>query len=460
MKSIKYFLMVMGLFLFLTSCEDYLEVPLPVDQLATESVFKSKPAIESTVIGVYSAAASLFVAWDFGYTLYLSDELYYPSVAGSRNLLAIASIDETSTQVTSWSHYFGTIDRANVLIENLPKVADNVLSTEERNKFMGEAKYLRALAYWFMVNFWGEVPLVLTSNLDESINLPRAPISDVYAQIIKDLEDAVALLPTTVSSPSSRINNKFQAEALLARVYLYRGLWSEAETAANNVITQSDYYELLPNLTDVFKRDSKESIFSVREITTSSLFLNKALFGAYNLLDRNCALYPDILEKFESNDTRLTEWTATALGTTNVQPFKYIHSLFANGSANPQDFVFQRFAELYLIRAEARAHLNKLTGDDGAIADINTIRARASLEVTSAVGQSDVLAAIEDERIRELFGEGHRWFDLKRTEKADLILGALPHKAANYKPYMKFMPISIRELDSNTALLQTTGYPK
>lgn len=456
MKNIIVIFIVSVSFLFMTSCDEYLEVPLPVDQLATESVFKSKPAIEATVLGIYNAISGLTHAWDFGYLLYLSDEIYYPAVAGTRDLLAIANIDATNSQVTSWSHYYTVINRANIIIENLPDVPSNVLTTVQNNTFMGEAKYLRAYSYWFMANFWGDVPLVLTTGLGENLKLPRAPVSEVYDQIIKDLEDAVNLLPSAVSATSSRIHNKYQAEALLARVYLYRGLWSKAEAAANNVISNSGYYQLLPNLADVFKRNSREAIFSLRESSNTSLFLDKSLMGAVLISDANCAMYPSIVSKFETGDARFSGWTRLVSG--RRQPFKYIHALTASATSNPQDFIVQRFAELYLVRAEARAQQNNLGGANGAIADINIVRTRAALGNTAATTQAEVLAAVEDERIRELFGESHRWFDLKRTNKADQLLGALPHKATNYKPHMKFMPIASREIDSNPSLVQTSGY--
>jgi starch-binding outer membrane protein, SusD/RagB family len=447
---------ILVFFMSFSSCEKFLDVPLPVDQLATESVFSSKSTIEATVIGLYNGFANLGSASDYVYTNYLSDELYYPTVAGSRNNLAIASITPDESMVNSWAHHYTVIHRANIVIENLPGVSTEILTTAERDRYMGEAKYLRAASYLFMVNFWGEVPLIVTSGLNDNLNLPRAPISQVYEQITQDLEDAVALLPVAVSADPNRIHNKFQAEALLARVYLYRGLWSEAETAANNVITQSGYYELLPNLLDVFKRNSKETIFSYREILLVSIILDKSYFGLSLIADVNHAIHPTIEARFDAGDARFINWTRLVSG--RRQAFKYIHSLTANASSNPQDFVVQRFAELYLIRAEARAQQNKLTGPDGAIADINTIRTRALLTDTPAVTQSEVLEAIEDERIRELFTEGHRWFDLKRTNQADLVLGALDYKAANYQPYMRFMPIASTQIDANPALTQTDGY--
>lgn len=456
MKKSFILLIVLGSFISFSSCEKFLEVPLPVDQLATESVFKSKSTIEATLTGIYNGFANLGTAMDYISTNFLSDEIYYPTVAGGRNNLAIASITPDESTVNSWAHYYTVIHRTNVVIENIPGVSSEILTTAEKDRYMGEAKYIRAASYWFMVNFWGDVPLVISTVLEENQDKPRTPVSQVYDQIILDLQEAVSLLPAAVSSNPTRIHNKYQAEALLARVYLYKGLWDQAETAANNVITQNGYYQLLPSLPDVFKRNSKEILFSNREILQVSFYLNKAYYGLAIIADANHAMHPDFVAKFEAGDARLTGWTRTVSG--RVQPFKYIHSLFADASSNPQDFVFQRYAELFLIRAEARAQQDKLSGPDGAIADIDVIRSRAGLTGTPAVTQTEVLAAVEDERARELFNEGHRWFDLKRTGKADLVLGALAHKSENYMPYMKFMPITPIQIDANPALLQTEGY--
>jgi starch-binding outer membrane protein, SusD/RagB family len=456
MKKSFIIMTILVFFMSFSSCEKYLDVPLPVDQLATESVFNSKPTIEATMVGLHSAFASLGNALDHLNFCFLSDELYYPTIAGGRNSLAIADIQPDNSSVNSWAHHYTTIHRANIIIENMPGVSASVLNDVEKDTYMGAAKYIRAATYLMMVNIWGEVPLVVTSGLNDNLNLPRAPISQIYDQITQDLEDAVDLLPVVVLADPNRIHNRYQAEALLARVYLYQGLWAQAETAANNVITLNGYYQLLPNLLDVFKRNSREIIFSYREIFQVSLFLDKTYFGLSLIADVNHAMHPSIESKFEPGDARFTNWTRVVSG--RRQPFKYIHSLTANASTNPQDYVVQRFAELYLIRAEARAQQNNLSGPDGAIADINTIRTRALLTDTPAVTQPEVLEAIEEERARELFTEGHRWFDLKRTNRADLVLGSMGHKSENYQPYMKFMPIASTQIDANPALIQTNGY--
>ncbi|MBC7851372.1 MAG: RagB/SusD family nutrient uptake outer membrane protein, partial [Chitinophagaceae bacterium] len=110
-------------------------------------------------------------------------------------------------------------------------------------------------------------------------------------------------------------------------------------------------------------------------------------------------------------------------------------------------------AEQYLIRAEARAKLNDLTG---AISDLNTIRNRAGLANTIAVSQQNILNAIAEERRTELFGEwGHRWFDLKRTGKINEVMNALK---ANWKATDALWPIPIDQLKANPALVQNPGY--
>lgn len=436
------------------SCSDYLDVPLPSDQLATETVFKSKSTIEGAVIGIHNSHATLVSPLDILNVGFLSDELFYPATAGSRQALAIANIDASNNTVNSWSHRYTTIYRANVVIENIATVPTSILSTADNNRLLGEALYLRAASYMYLVNIWGDVPLVLTTPLSDNITSPRAPIADVYKAIIADLEKARDLLPNAPPTSKDRINSRYQAEALLARAYLYLGRWADAETASTNVIANGKF-ELTP-IADVFKRNSKETVFAFREVVNNAFFVDKSYFSSVLLADVNHALHTNILSKLETTDPRRTTWTRVQSGRTQL--FKYVHTLTATATSNPQDQIEQRLAEVYLIRAEARAQQNKLAGENGAVADINVIRKRAQRSDIQVTSQGEILTAVEDERVRELFGEGHRWFDLKRTGKADSVLGSLSYKSANYKPHMKFMPIATSQIDANPNMKQTQGY--
>jgi starch-binding outer membrane protein, SusD/RagB family len=446
-----------------TQCTDYLDVPFPTDQLTSETVFQSKSTIEGATIGQYSAYGSLVNMLRYRDFLLLSDEMSYitPPTSGVGDI-SISNLLPQNAAITEWSTFYNTIHRANQLIEKLPEVPVNILTNDEKKAYLGEAKYIRALSYFTLVTSWGGVPLVTSTKLNDNLNMPRSSESQVYDLIIKDLLDARESFGTTVKVQSNRIHNKFQVEAFLAKVYLYQNKWVDAEKSATEVIT-SGKYQLLTVLNDVFKRNSKESIFSISETGTSSLQANRSILG-WVLLPATAAQATSnanmdrIFTKFNATDLRAKDgnWVTTLF--TRKFPTKYIHTATATTAtidANPQDFIMQRLAEIYLIRAEARAQQNNV---DGAKADIDVIRKRAGLPNTTASNKENLLLAIEDERLFELFTEGHRWFDLNRTGRADEMLGNLAHKKVNYKPFHKLMPINPTELAANPALTQNPGY--
>jgi hypothetical protein len=298
--------------------------------------------------------------------------------------------------------------------------------------------------------------------------MPRTPAATIYNAIIQDLQEAAADLPATVNTADSRfIHNKYQALALLARVYLYQGKWSEAEIAASEVIN-SGQYQMVVGVNNVFRRGSREAIFSFGAGGTGLLFDNRSTIGwltlpatVGNTTTTYCAMTNQLLSNFETNDQRRVNgnWVISLFGLNFAN--KYLHNSAAAAgvvAANPQDYIYQRLAELYLIRAEARAQQNLLSGTNGAVTDLNIVRNRAGLPNTTAVTQSSILAAIEKERVCELFYEGHRWYDLKRTNRLTAVLGVLPHKAANYKPHYNLWPIPQSEMNTSPNLTQNPGY--
>ena len=450
-------------FISLLSCDDYLEVPYPSDQLTSETVFGSKSTIDAAILGVYNSIGGLSSTLLIRNTWLMSDEIEYLTPASSDLYnLNIGLVLPQNQWVNDWSTQYVTIYRANAIIEGLKNVSSSVLKDSEKKAFEAEAKYLRAASYFRIVTSWGGCPLIISTKLE--VNVPRSSVADVYALIESDLTEASANLPKTVIQGNSyRIHNNLQVEALLSRVYLYQGKWDKAEVAASKVI-DAKAFDLLTQPNDVFKRGSKESIFSLREINTTTLFLNRVWFG-WNNLPLNSAsgvtlpsLPTVMLAKFEPNDLRIKEgnWVTTLFN--KKFPTKYLHNSAATSTsinANPQDLILQRLAEIYLIRAEARARLNKL---DDAKVDLNTIRKRASLPNSNATTQENLLLAIENERVFELFHEGHRWYDIIRVGKANQIFGSLPNKKDNWKSHLILWPIIARELESNTALTQNPGY--
>jgi hypothetical protein len=158
----------------------------------------------------------------------------------------------------------------------------------------------------------------------------------------------------------------------------------------------------------------------------------------------------------EPGDERKTNWINSLVigSTTYYYPFKYKIKSVAAGAPKTEYSVVLRLAEQYLIRAEARANLNNLTG---AQSDLNKIRNRAGLPNTIANDVAAILAAVQKERQIELLAEwGHRWFDLKRTGRIDNVLGAI--KGSNWQPTDALYPIPQGELLSNSSLTQNPGY--
>jgi hypothetical protein len=461
---------ILMLFGILTGCKKHLEIPLPIDQLATTTVYKDSTTITAAVDGMYNSfASSLLQGNTLRFTYLISDEGRIDPVPGSElgNIIE-GNLQEGNTQVLPWSWYYPSIYRANELIERLPVVPVSIISEARKNTFIGAAKYVRAATHFFLANYWGDVPLTLTTNTDFNIANGRTPTSEVYAQVIKDLYEAVRDLPITVNTSNSKtIHNRFQALALLARVHLYLGNFARADSAATAVINSGNYL-MVNGVNNVFRRGSREAIYSQGPTSTGLLFDNRALIGWLTIpatsaltLTTYCHMTPQLLANFEAGDQRNVNnnWVTDLFGRRFAN--KYLHNSSAtapNIAANPQDLIYQRLAELFLIRAEARAQQGILTGANSASSDINVIRNRAGLANTTATTQPALLAVIEKERICELFYEGFRWQDLKRTGKMDATLKALPWKAVNYQPHMKLLPIVVAELIANPRIKQNPGY--
>lgn len=167
-------------------------------------------------------------------------------------------------------------------------------------------------------------------------------------------------------------------------------------------------------------------------------------------------LTPALMAAFEQGDARKTAWlkTTAVSGQNYVFPFKYKQrSAAVPGTPPSEHYVILRLTEQYLIRAEARARQSNL---DGAKADLNVVRTRSGLSNTLATDESSLLLAIEKERQREFFAEwGHRWFDLKRTGRADAVLGSIK---PGWQTTDALYPIPFLEIQNNPFLTQNPGY--
>jgi len=465
------FIALSGLF----SCKKLVNVPPPTLSIVSASVFSSDASASAAVTGIYSrmmAATAGIPSGGFAsgsqnsvtfFGALSADELVnYPSsaVASSSYFYGNSLIPTTTTSL--WAEVYQYIYTANAGIEGLADSSSGV-SSAVRIQLTGECKFIRAFCYFYLANLFGDVPLITTTDYSKNQYAARAPQSAVYDQITADLVDAERLLNADYSAVQGgeRVRPiKWAAAALLARTYLYRGKWTDAETQASLVIN-SGQYVLLNDLTAVFLKNSKETIWSLRAVVPNqntpdalTFLLTAAPSGAYN----NVTLLPRLLAAFEPGDKRRTTWVDSIIvsNATYYFPYKYRVGSITNGPLKEYSMVL-RLAELYLIRAEARAEQNNL---GGAADDLNMIRSRAGLNAAAAVTQADMIAAILHERQTELFTEwGHRWLDLKRTNSIDSVMNiACPLKGTKWSTTAQLWPIPLSEIQADYKLTQNPGY--
>jgi len=349
-----------------------------------------------------------------------------------------------------WSDIYNYVYQCNAAIEGLN--AATGMSDSVRTQLLGECYFVRAFCYFSLTNMYGAVPLATTSSYQANATLGRTDSAAVYAQVVSDLQKAESLLTPAYPSANRVRPNRYAAQAMLARVYLYQGKWAQAESEADSVLNGT--YQLATSLTEVFQINSSEVIWELYPISQGGY--NALDFGFYTPSSSTSGpkyyLTGSLLNAFEPGDQRATTWvTAYPFnGTTYYYPSKYV-----TPPANPatQYNVVLRLGEQYLIRGEARAQQNDLAG---AAADLNAIRTRAGLGATTASDQAGLLTAFAHERQVELFTEwGHRWFDLKRTGAINTVLGA---EKTTWTPNAALLPIPKLELQADVNLTQNPGY--
>lgn len=440
-----------------SSCKKFVEIPLPNDQLTTEFVFTNDNAAIQSVIGIYSNMMTNSQQFSCSYTTFFagmaSDELYYytPSFRDEFVSNQITLQSHGTLETSFWNPCYKYIYAANKCIEGAS--GSSSLTSSVKSTVIGEAKFIRAFCYYYLVSLFGDVPLVLSTTYQINQSLPRTAKASVYNQIINDLKDAQNALGTAYPTIERVRPNKWAATALLARVYLSVQDWPNAEIQATSVIS-SGTYNLESNLNIVFQINSNETIWQLRPVNPSrNTWEGNQIIPSSNSTTPTYLLTPTLLNSFEIGDQRKTAWANSRVfaSQTLYYPYKY---KVRTGSTLTEYYVVLRLAEQYLIRAEARAQQNNIAGSQ---ADLNMIRNRSGLLNTTSNTQATLLSAIEQERRMELFAEwGHRWFDLKRTNRADAVLGSL--KPTTWQTSDALWPIPQSQINLNPSLTQNPGY--
>lgn len=466
--KIRYIIAISALAFSLSSCEKKLALT-PEQDLTEETIFSSASTARSAVLGIYSTAQTL----DFYGALpqiieeYMGDNVeFVGSFPTLQEIRDFTTISTNSNVATIWQVHYRVITRANKVIANVGKVSD--LSDAEKNQFVGEAKFLRALAYLQLVNQFAQpfqvsngtnagVPLVLDDFTGEITYPARATVNQVHDQIKKDLTEAAAALPASYSTGVDTRGRatKGAANALLSRLYLYREEWANAITAARATLTGP--YTLATDYT-FYDKNTAEDVFTIQNSAVdngrtgsggwASFYTPTPLGGrgdtpfSANLI----AAY-----EAEAGDKRyLLKRTGVAADALT----RTFTTKFPDAVTNADNSPVIRITEVYLNLAEALAQSNALPNAE-AITILNNLRNRAGLTPKLVFANKQALVdAILLERRKELAFEGFRRMDMLRY-KQNLRAG---NPVAAFGGQKTILPIPQRELDNNKSLTPNPGY--
>ena len=290
-----------------------------------------------------------------------------------------------------------SIYACNAAIEGLS--ASTGLTPAVKQQLLGEAYFMRAFFYFYLVNLYGDVPLLLNTDFKSEALMARAPEAQVYQQIVIDLKSAASLLSSNfvsgsiISNTNQRVRpTKWAAFAMLARTYLYTNDYPNAEVNADSVINNSALFSI-DSLNNVFLENSTEAIWQLQPVgsyptNTEDAFVFIIPSTGFNDPQNPVYLSSNLMNSFEFGDERRQNWvdSVTMNGSTYYYPYKYKVS---DVSAPVTEYLMMlELGEQYLIRAEARANQGNI---QGAESDLNVIRTRAGLPNTTAVTQQGLL---------------------------------------------------------------------
>ncbi|WP_179333512.1 RagB/SusD family nutrient uptake outer membrane protein [Winogradskyella costae] len=435
LKTIKFGMLLFTLLLVANCSDDYLDVDSRAEIDAADSGEVVEP--EELVNGVYG----MLTDWDYsfsylGVTEIISDNADKGSSASDtgadKHLLDALEHTTTGPSVLAmWEHWYKSIGRASIAITY---TTDYGLTDEAyKNRLIGEAKFLRALNYFWLVRSFGDVPL---QHLDYVVRQPKA---DVYAFIEQDLLDAIELLPSKNEYASADLGRSTQgaAQGLLAKVYLYEEKWQDSYDMATAVVTGGNY-DLHPNYAEVWRASQEngiESLFEVQgrgESIAHGVQQYSQVQGArgtggwgwgFNIPSQN------LLNAFNAEGDAIrrdatiifageTLWDGREVSASAENPMyseKAYSSANAGDSDGDKNVRILRFSEVLLIQSEAALRI----GADAAT-PLNRVRNRVNLGSVT----SPTFADIWKERRLELAFEHDRWFDLVRTGEAQSAMAA------------------------------------
>ncbi len=444
------------LIVFSFACKkDALELD-PLSQVDGQDFYTNDAELDQATVAIYDGLQAVPLR-EFALTEMRSDNARSSSGEGDWGQFESYTVVATNQAVRNyWSANYNVIFRTNRVLENLGVVRSNKL----RIQLEGEAKFSRALAHFNLVRAYGDVPIVDREiGITESDYFDRDPVADVYTFIIKDLEEALLLLPTKSSIKAGRATLA-AAQALLAKVYLTTKNYSRAQTLLELIIANPNY-SLEANYRDVFFNEGNDELLFYIPFKNDDLYESQDFsfeMTAGGVRSGLNYLTDNFIANMSSADTIRKPILQNQLMPQETAKF-LTTSLNARLCGN--DWIVLRLADVYLMHVEAVMAGFPSTQNLSAINSFNKVRERAGLSQVPVDGNGEIsLDLLLNERRYELAFENHRFYDLVRTEKARTVLTNF----ANSEGYIfnstdLLLPIPQAEVNVSKGLLkQNPGY--
>lgn len=467
--------------LFVSCKKDFIEIK-PESTVTTDILYKTDKDFQDAVNGCYNVLQTQYQNhWVFGDLPGDDVEEDIPNHFDHVAFEQFTVNDRQPLLASTWRNYYNVINRANIVLTTIEKVDVSVVKNKER--YIGEAKFLRALSYFDLVRIFGDVPM-LTTNLtvEEAYQTGREKTDKIYDElIVKDLLEAAGKLPLKYAGIDVGRVTKGAATSLLGKVYLTRKDFANAESKLKEATLMG--YALLPNYRDlwnytvnehhseyIFDIEFEEGIGEGSSFTHAFVPAWTALTDFYGIKGgtppSDGALTPALYASFDPQDARRSitvlygitlNGVYTPIPTNSIQASKSYSSKYITPVASNNDsranWKVIRYADVLLMYAEA---LNETGKTSEALVNLNTVHRRAGLPAYAMLTQSDTREKIYLERRLELSLEGHRWFDLVRTGRALSIL-----QPFGMKTHMTVFPIPLTQIQiiNNPAIFsQNPGY--
>jgi starch-binding outer membrane protein, SusD/RagB family len=420
----------------------------PVSEFTQESFWKNAESAASGTAAIYDRLQTAMGSGNSNVVVHgdARADLFTLGTGGltQASLLAVVNNDlASSNDYAAWDDYYRTILQANLVLKYVPKISDPTLTAALRDRYIGEASFVRALCYFYIVRLWGNAPLFTqpVSSPTDNFKLPKTSKEVILDTIENDLNRALTRVPAITTDFSTRLRaNVAGARSLLTDVYLWRGKNQQAADMASLVINDPQV-KLATRFSDMFHpvattnpfpdpiRNNQEFIFQVHFSNLQLDQLNeisRMFLVVSNSGNHRLAPSTKLQSSFETGDTRsISTWNGDQIvkfrgSSQTINPALRFHD---------NNIIVYRLADIILMRAEALAKINTAQSRADAVSEYNKVRNRAFVQpagspsvavpatITAASTSDEIIDAILLERMRELTAEGKRWFDLVRNNK-------------------------------------------